>query len=80
MPSFLPLFYVCTSTLGTQFPVISSSIRFLPQHPRLRALFSGFRPHFLSADPDRRGLSWKRSGGQHELDGWTYGRLDDRSL
>ncbi len=50
------------------------------QHPRLRALFDRFSPHFVSADPSGGGLSWKRNGGKYQLDGWTYGRLDENSL
>ncbi len=51
------------------------------QHPNLKALFTReWEPHFLSSDPKGAGLSWKRYGGDNQLDGWIYGRLDGRML
>ena len=60
--------------------VVISDFAFPFQHPSLRALFDGARPHFLSAAPRGGGISWKRFGaGENDLDGWIYGRVNGSS-
>ena len=48
------------------------------RHPNLRGLLRDGQPHFLSAYPLGRGISWK-ARGKTLNDGWLYGSVNKTS-